>query len=110
MKDKVFDIFNDKVFDIFKSAMLTEKSSQLELTKNCVSFITHKHVTKTEIKKAFVSLFDVKIVKVHIINTQDKIKKMNQKPYVKLGHKKVMVTVDDVKKISRAFDRRGENA
>ena len=64
--------------EIIKRPLITEKTMQMVENQNKYTFEVDKHANKIQIKKAVEELFDVKVLKVNIINTTPKQKRVGQ--------------------------------
>ena len=60
------------IYDILIRPLVTEKSSYQSSTLNQYSFVVANKATKTMVKDAVETLFDVNVVRVNIINTPAK--------------------------------------
>jgi large subunit ribosomal protein L23 len=60
------------IYDILIRPLVTEKSSYQSSTLNQYSFVVANKATKTMVKDAIETLFDVNVVRVNIINTPAK--------------------------------------
>ncbi len=88
-------------YDIIKSPLITEKLTDLqELGQNKVGFIVDKNATKPEIKKAVEEIFDVKVVKVNVLNVKSKPKRYGRYIGRRPGFKKAYVTLAEGSKIN----------
>lgn len=61
--------------NIIKHPLATEKSIRLMESENKLAFIVDRSANKAQIKEEIEKLFDVKVVKVHTLNTPDNQKK-----------------------------------
>ena len=83
-----------KLYRLIKKPIITEKTSNLELTNNTYTFIVDKKATKIDIKKAIFELYWVEVSDVNMVNTREKFKhgrkgiqirkRPTKKAYVKL--------------------------
>lgn len=85
--------------DIIKRPIVTEKSMQLVENQNKYTFEVDKRANKIQIKKAVEELFDVKVLKVNVINTTPKPKRVGQYRGYKTELTKAVVTLDKENKI-----------
>jgi len=61
--------------NIIKYPLATEKSIRLMEAENKLIFVVDQSATKPQIKKAIEETFDVKVEKVHTLNTPDNKKR-----------------------------------
>ncbi|MFP4286542.1 MAG: 50S ribosomal protein L23 [Candidatus Izemoplasmataceae bacterium] len=85
--------------EIIKRPIITEKSMLLVENQNKYTFSVDKRANKIQIKKAIEELFDVKVLKVNIINTTPKKKRVGQYQGYKNELTKAIVTLDKEDKI-----------
>lgn len=67
-----------KARDIIIRPIITEKTMKCMDTDNKVTFEVAKGSNKTEVKQAVEEIFDVKVVKVNILNVKPKTKRMGK--------------------------------
>ena len=80
------------LYDNIISPLITEKSTNLsELNK--VVFKINKNANKISIKKNIEKIFKVNVIKVNIINKQNRTKLTRGKKVKVLGYKKAIVTL-----------------
>ncbi|MFK5883333.1 MAG: 50S ribosomal protein L23 [Candidatus Izemoplasma sp.] len=84
--------------EIIKRPIITEKSMLL-VEQNKYTFSVDKRANKVQIKKAVAELFNVKVVKVNIINTTPKLKRVGQHSGFKPEVTKAIVTLAEGSKI-----------
>jgi len=60
------------IFDTLRRPLVTEKTSSQSGKSNQYSFIVADDATRTQVKDAIETLYDVKVVRVNIINTAAK--------------------------------------
>jgi len=60
------------IFDVLRRPLVTEKSSYQSGKLNQYSFVVADNVTRTQVKDAIETLYDVTVEKVNIINTTAK--------------------------------------
>lgn len=77
-------------YDIILKPVLTEQSYDSIADKK-YTFIVARKATKTEIKKAVESIFDVKVVKVNTLTRRGKTKRMGKSEGVKPTTKRAVV-------------------
>ncbi len=85
--------------EIIKRPLITEKSMQLVENDNKYTFEVDKRANKIQIKKAVEELFDVKVLKVNVINTTPKKKRVGQHQGYKNELTKAIVTLSKDDKI-----------
>ena len=85
--------------EIIKKPIITEKSMLLVENENKYTFEVSKHANKVQIKKAIEELFDVTVLKVNVINTTPKKKRVGQYFGYKNELTKAIVTLDKEDKI-----------
>ena len=87
-----------KIFNIIKRNILTEKATNLEISKNCYILEVSSDATKIDIKKAVKELYNVSVSDVNILNSREKYK--YGRKWIQLKRrtfKKAYVTLDDKK-------------
>ena len=60
------------IYDVLRRPLVTEKSSYQSGKLNQYSFVVADYATRTQLKDAIVTLYDVTVEKVNIINTSAK--------------------------------------
>ena len=85
--------------EIIKKPIITEKSMLLVEEQNKYTFSVDKRANKIQIKKAIEELFNVKVVKVNVINTTPKKKRVGQYQGFKPQLTKAIVTLAEGSKI-----------
>ena len=60
------------IYDVLRRPLVTEKSSYQSGMLNQYSFIVADNATRTQVKDAIETLYDVKVERVNIINTSAK--------------------------------------
>ena len=60
------------IYDILRRPLVTEKTSSQSGKMNQYSFVVADNVTRTQVKDAIETLYDVKVVRVNIVNTPAK--------------------------------------
>ena len=78
----------DKIF----SPLLTEKTTNLS-GQNKIVFKVHKKANKTNLKKNIEKIFKVNVVKINIINKQNRIKLTRGRKVKVSGFKKAIITL-----------------
>ena len=85
-----------EAYEIIKKPLLTEKS-YVGIQNKVYSFIVDKRATKTEIKKAVETIFNVEVKKVNTVNVKGQTKSQNTKAGRTVGktsdYKKAIVTL-----------------
>jgi large subunit ribosomal protein L23 len=84
------------IYDILRRPLVTEKSSYQSGKLNQYSFIVADEATRTQVKDAIETLYDVKVVRVNIINTSAKRgRRIRSRRLLvrKAGYKKALVTL-----------------
>ena len=77
---------------LIKNPIITEKVTTLsQLGK--YSFLVENKSTKNEVKKAVEEAYKVKVVRVNVINTKPKKRRLGRTTGVKPGYKKAIVTL-----------------
>ena len=85
--------------EIIKRPLITEKSMQLVEKENKCTFSVDKHANKIQIKKGVEELFKVTVVKVNVINTTPKKKRVGKYEGYKNELTKAIVTLKAEDKI-----------
>ena len=78
--------------DSIRSPIVTEKATILS-EQNKTVFKVHEKANKKTIKKNIEKLFNVKVVKVNIINQKTKVKIRQGRRSFKSGYKKAIITL-----------------
>ncbi len=87
-----------RLYRILKKPIVTEKTSNLELTNNTYVFEVSKDATKIDIKKSILELYGIEVASVNILNTRAKFKFGKKWTQVrKRESKKAYVTLKDTK-------------
>jgi large subunit ribosomal protein L23 len=60
------------IFEVLRRPLVTEKTSSQSGKANQYSFVVADEATRTQVKDAIETLYDVKVVRVNIINTSAK--------------------------------------
>ena len=79
-------------YDSILSPMVTEKSTSLS-EMNKITFKVNRTSNKKSVKKNIEKIFKVNVIKVNIINKQNRIKKVRGKKVKVKGYKKAVVTL-----------------
>ena len=64
--------------DIIKAPLITEKTSDLTLNNNTVTFSVDVRANKTQIKQAVEKIFNVKVENVNTVNVKPKTKRVGR--------------------------------
>ena len=84
------------IYDVLRRPLVTEKSSYQSGSLNQYSFIVADDATRTQVKDAIETLYDVSVVRVNIINTTAKRgRRLRSRRLLvrKAGFKKAIVTL-----------------
>jgi large subunit ribosomal protein L23 len=84
------------IYDVLRRPLVTEKTSYLSGKLNQYSFIVADNATRTQVKDAIETLYDVSVVRVNIINTSAKRgRRLRSRRLMvrKAGYKKALVTL-----------------
>jgi large subunit ribosomal protein L23 len=84
------------VYDVLRRPLVTEKSSYQSGRLNQYSFIVADNATRTQVKDAIETLYDVTVERVNIINTSAKRgRRIRSRQLLirKAGYKKAIVTL-----------------
>ena len=71
----------DVCYDIIQRALVTSKTTDLELNNNTMCFICPKWADRSLVKKCIENIFNTKVIDVRIINTKGKLKLFRGKIY-----------------------------
>jgi len=97
-----------RLFRILKKPVVTEKTSNLEMTNNTYVFIVSSDATKIDVKKAVLDLYGVEVSSVNMLNTREKFKywkkrglqlkrRVEKKAYVTLKDEKAKIDFSVIK-------------
>ena len=89
--------------DIILRPVVTE-SSMAEMDNKRYTFDVDTRATKTEVKKAVEDVFDVKVVKVNIMNVKGKLKRQGRYSGYTKKRRKAIVTLSSDSKEIKLFD------
>ncbi len=78
--------------DSIRNPIITEKSTILS-EQNKTVFKVHNKANKKTIKKNIEKLFNVKVIKINIINRKRKLKMKQGRKSYKSGYKKAIITL-----------------
>jgi len=84
------------IYEVLRRPLVTEKSSYQSGTLNQYSFIVADSATRTQVKDAIETLYDVSVVRVNIINTAAKRgRRLRSRRLLvrKPGYKKAIITL-----------------
>ena len=84
------------IYDVLRRPLVTEKSSYQSGRLNQYSFIVADNATRTQVKDAIETLYDVTVERVNIINTSAKRgRRIRSRQLLirKAGYKKAIVTL-----------------
>ena len=84
------------IYEVLRRPLVTEKSSYQSGKLNQYSFIVADNVTRTQVKDAIETLYDVTVEKVNIINTSAKRgRRLRSRRLLvrKPGYKKAIITL-----------------
>jgi len=84
---------------ILKSALISEKGSDLQEKRNQYIFETAVTANKLEIKRAVEKLFNVKVVQVRTMTVRGKVKTMGRFSGKRPNWKKAVITLEEGQKI-----------
>ncbi|NLG81306.1 MAG: 50S ribosomal protein L23 [Bacilli bacterium] len=77
--------------DIILRPIITEKTSDLMGQDNKYTFVVDKDANKTEVAYAVEKLFNVKVLKVNVMNVRPKKRRVGRFEGTKPGYKKAIV-------------------
>ncbi len=63
-----------RLYRVIRKPIVTEKTSNLEISNNCYSFVVSDDATKIDIKKAVLEVYWVEVASVNIVNSREKFK------------------------------------
>jgi large subunit ribosomal protein L23 len=84
------------IYEVLRRPLVTEKSSYQSGRLNQYSFIVAANATRTQVKDAIETLYDVSVVRVNIINTPAKRgRRLRSRRLLvrKPGYKKALITL-----------------
>lgn len=88
-----------QAYRLIRKPLVTEKSVNLSTDKNQYCFSVAGDTTKNEVKKVIQDLYGVKVLRVNMMNTRGKIRRVGRHEGFKPGFKKAMVFLDKEDKI-----------
>jgi large subunit ribosomal protein L23 len=86
------------IYDVLRRPLVTEKSSYQSGKLNQYSFVVANTATRTQVKDAIETLYDVKVVRVNVINVPAKRgRRLRSRRLLvrKVGYKKAVITLAD---------------
>ena len=86
---------SQKLYDVIKKPLVTDKSHQAMENHNQYTFEVAKDATKTEIKQAIESAFNVEVSEVRTLNTKSKAKRVGRYTGTTKTYKKAIVVLKD---------------
>jgi large subunit ribosomal protein L23 len=84
------------IYDVLRRPLVTEKSSYQSGKLNQYSFIVAENATRTQVKDAIETLYDVSVARVNIVNTPAKRgRRLRSRRLLvrKAGYKKAIITL-----------------
>jgi large subunit ribosomal protein L23 len=84
------------IYDVLRRPLVTEKSSYQSGKLNQYSFVVADFATRTQVKDAIETLYDVKVVRVNVINVPAKRgRRLRSRRLLvrKVGYKKALITL-----------------
>lgn len=84
------------IYDVLRRPLVTEKSSYQSGKLNQYSFIVADNATRTQVKDAIETLYDVSVARVNIVNTPAKRgRRLRSRRLLvrKVGYKKAIITL-----------------
>jgi large subunit ribosomal protein L23 len=93
VSEKKFAAPTLKALDVIIAPVVTEKSMKLQQEENKVTVKVAPKANKTEIKIAFESIFNVKVVNVNIIKVLPRAKRVGRYEGKVSGYKKAIITL-----------------
>ncbi len=85
--------------DIIVRPIITEKSMKIMDAENKITFEVAKGANKTEVRQAIEEIFNVKVVKVNILNQRPKTKRMGRYVGQTSAVRKAIVTLAEGQEI-----------
>ncbi|MEM7198752.1 MAG: 50S ribosomal protein L23 [Planctomycetota bacterium] len=80
-------------YELIRRPLVTEKSTVLQDIRNQYTFEVARTANKSEVRKAVETLFEVKVVKVRVINMPGKFRRFLGRPGRTSPWKKAVVTL-----------------
>lgn len=100
VEEKKFAAPSLKSFDTIICPIVTEKTMKMQQEQNKVTVKVLATANKTEVKLAFESIFNVKVIDVKIVNVLPKDKRMGRYEGKVSGYKKAIVTLSPEENIN----------
>ena len=91
--EKKFAAPTNYSLDLIIAPVITEKTMKLQTEENTITVKVSPKANKTEVKIAFESIFNVKVVDVNIVNVRAKAKRVGRYEGKVSGYKKAIVTL-----------------
>lgn len=88
-----------EAYQVLMRPLITEKATYAAERYNAYTFQVNPLATKTEIKQAVESLFDVKVVDVRTVNRAGKARRYKNRVGKTSGYKKAIVQLSDEHRI-----------
>lgn len=88
-----------EAYRLLRRPLVTEKSVNLSSLQNQYTFAVAPGATKNEVKKVIQDLYGVRVLRVNILNTQGKKRRVGRHEGFKPGFKKAMVFLAEGEKI-----------
>lgn len=98
-----------KALDVIIAPIVTEKSMKLQQEENKVTIKVAPNANKTEVKIAFESIFNVKVIGVNIVNVRAKDKRVGRYQGKVSGYKKAIVTLSPEENLNVLAQEAAEN-
>lgn len=83
---------------LIKNAIISEKAMAMSALGKYI-FLVDGKATEPEIKKAIEGIYKVGVVKVNVINTKPKPKRLGRSVYMRPGFRKAIVTLKEGQKL-----------
>ncbi|MSR77037.1 MAG: 50S ribosomal protein L23 [Candidatus Omnitrophica bacterium] len=87
------------IYDIVREPVITEKISVQSERDGKYAFVVHKSANKKQVKLAIEKIFNVHVVKVNVINSFGKWRRIRYQPGKTAEWKKAIVTLEKGQKI-----------
>lgn len=82
-------------YDVIRKPILTEKATDLREKRGQICFKVDGRSNKKQVAEAIEKIFNVKVVRVRILNTSPKPRKLGQYAGMRPGYKKAIVTLKE---------------
>lgn len=87
-----------RLYRIIQKPIVTEKTSSMELSKNCYVFEVDDNATKIDVKKSVLEIYWVEVDSVNMVKTVEKYKNWRKGlQFKRRASKKAYVTLKDKK-------------